>query len=104
MKKPQLKLIEIIAKNLPTQQIQSSINSVVSGEDAILAGTNEIKGEEVDPGKDYIIGNSLIRDINHKGRLKRAFKKLGKNGLILYCKQYMKNDSSELEQAINAAF
>ena len=52
----------------------------------------------------YIIGNSLIRDINHKGRLKRAFKKLGKNGLILYCKQYMKNDSSELEQAINAAF
>ena len=42
--------------------------------------------------------------MNHKGRLKRAFKKLGKTGLINYCKKYMKNDTGKLEEAINIAF
>ena len=104
MKKSQLKLIGIIAKNLPTQQIETPLNVIVSGEDAILAGTNEIKGEEVNSEKDYICGSALIRDINHKLRLKRAYKIRGKSGLISYCRQYMKNDSTKLEEAINTAF
>lgn len=105
MKKPQLKLIGIIANNLPNQGQASNINSVVSGEDAILAGTNEIEGKEVDPDKDYIIGNRLIMPVDHRARIKRAFKSNGKNGIIEYCKKFLKgNDSSELEEAINMVF
>ena len=104
MKKPQLKLLEIIAKNLPQQGIVSNINSIITGEDVILTNKNEINGEEVIPEKDYIVGNNLIREVDHKGRLKKAFKKLGKKGLIAYCKKYMKYDTGKLEEAINLAF
>ncbi len=105
MKKAQVKLIGIIANNLPNQGQVSNINSVVSGEDAILAGTTEIAGKEVEPGKEYIIGNHLIMAVDHIARLKRAFKSNGKNGIIEYCKKFLKgNDSSKLEEAINTAF
>ena len=49
MKKPQLKLLEIIAKNLPQQGVVSNINSIVTGEDVLLTNKNEINGEEVVP-------------------------------------------------------
>ena len=105
MKKPQLKLIEIIAKNLPQQGIVSNINAVVSGEDVLLTNKTEINGEEVEPEKDYIVGNRLIREVDHKGRLKKAFRKFGKTGLINYCKKYMKyDDAGRLEEVINIAF
>ena len=52
MKKPQLKLLEIIAKNLPQQGIVSNINSIVTGEDVLLTNKNEINGEEVIPEKE----------------------------------------------------
>ncbi len=105
MKKAQVKLIGIIANNLPNQGQVSNINSVVSGEDAILAGTDEIEGKEVDPDKNYVIGNHLIMPVDHIKRIKRAFKSNGKNGIIEYCKKFLKGkDSSELEQAINMAF
>ena len=105
MKKEQLKYIRIIANNLPNQGQVSNINSVVSGEDAILAGTTEIAGKEVEPGKEYIIGNHLIMAVDHIGRLKRAFKRHGKNGLIKYCKKFMKGkDTSQLVKVINMAF
>ena len=105
MKKSQVKLIGIIAKNLPNQGQASNINSIVSGEDAILAGTTEIAGKEVDPDKEYLIGNRLIMAVDHIARLKRAFKSNGKNGLIEYCKKFMKGkDTSELVEVINMAF
>ena len=92
MKKPQLKLIEIIAKNLPEQGQISNINTLVTGkdliEDVLLAGRKEAEVKGIEPGKDYIIPNVLVMPIDHKGRMKRAFKKLGKVGLINYCKKY----------------
>ena len=105
MKKPQVKLIEIIAKNLPSQSQVSNINSVVTGEDAILAGTSEIEGKAVDPEKEYIIPNRLIMPVDHVARIKRAFSSNGKNGIIEYCKRFLKGkDSSKLEEAINLVF
>jgi len=106
MNKIQLQLIDIIARNLPMNSQVSRINSIVKGEDAILAGTTEIDGEKVDPEKDYIIGNHLYREINHKKRIKRAFQKHGKPGLIKYCQKYMRNPkkSEKLIEAINEAF
>lgn len=105
MKKPQLKVIQIIANYLPVHGQASNINSIVSGEDAILAGTNEIEGKEVNPDKDYIIGNRLIMPVDHIKRIKRAFKSNGKNGIIEYCKRFLKGkDSSKLEEAINMVF
>ena len=105
MKKAQVKLIGIIANNLPNQGQVSNINSVVSGEDAILAGTTEIAGKEVEPGKEYIIGNHLIMAADHIKRIKRAFKSNGKNGIIEYCKKFMKGkDTSQLADAINMVF
>lgn len=104
MKKHQLKLIDIIVKNLPEEKQVSKINSVLSGEDAILAGTNEIDGKEVNPEKEYTVTNHLIIPVNHKLRMKRAFSKLGKKGLIAYCKKFIKGDSLKVEEAINMAF
>ena len=105
MKKSQVKLIGIIANSLPNQGQASNINSIVSGEDAILAGTTEIEGKEVDPEKEYIIGNRLIMAVDHKNRLKGMFKRHGKNGLIEYCKKFLKGkDCTKLEESINVAF
>ncbi|MCK5614235.1 hypothetical protein KAR91_70875 [Candidatus Pacearchaeota archaeon] len=105
MKKHQVKLIGIIAKALPGQSQASNINSIVSGEDAILAGTNEIEGKEVDPEKEYMIPNRLIMPVDHIKRIKRAFKSNGKNGIIEYCEKFLKRgDSTELEEAINMVF
>jgi len=104
MKKPQLKLIEIIAKNLPQEHQSSNIHSLVSGEDVLLTNKAEVNGEEVEPEKEYLVANQLIMKVDHKKRLKRAFAKLGRAGLIQYCQKYMKHENRKLEDAINLAF
>ena len=67
MKKAQLNIIKIISDNLPNQSQASNINSVVSGEDAILAGTNEIDGKEGFGRKQALPGRRR-RDIDSKVR------------------------------------
>jgi len=109
MKKSQVKLIEIIAKNLPNQEQVSNINTKVTGqdliEDVLLGGRKESDIKEVDPEKEYIIPNRLVMPVDHIARMKRKLKRYGKSGLIEYCKQYMKNkNTSKLEEAINMAF
>lgn len=109
MKKPQLELIKIIAKNLPEQSQISNINTVVTGNDIfegiLLGGRNEVEGKGIDPDKKYIIPNILAMPVDHIKRIKRVFKSNGKNGIIEYCKKFLKGkDSSELEEAINMVF
>ena len=109
MKKEQLKYIRIIANNLPDQGQVSKINTKVTGHDLIedvrLGGRKESDIKEVDPEKEYIIPNRLIMAVDHIARLKRAFKRHGKNGLIEYCKKFMKEkDTSQLVEVINMAF
>ena len=109
MKKAQVKLIHIIANNLPNQGQVSKINTLVTGQDLIedvrLGGRKESDIKEVDPDKEYIIPNSLVMAVDHVARIKRTFKSHGKNGIIEYCKKFLKGkDSTKLEEASNMAF
>lgn len=109
MKKAQVKLIGIIANNLPNQGQVSNINTLITGndifEDILLGGRSEVEGKGIDPDKEYIIPNILVMPVDHIKRIKRAFKSNGKTGIIEYCKRFLKGkDSSKLEEAINMVF
>ena len=68
MKKPQLKLIEIIANNLPEQGQVSNINTLVTGqelkEDVLLGGRKESDIKEVEP--DWNICRHCKKIMNEK--------------------------------------
>jgi hypothetical protein len=90
MNKELLKQINMIARNLPTMAYTAMMYpSKITGEDVLLAGTKEIDGEEVDILKEYIIKTPLIRDVDHVKRLKEAYKRNRRAGVIAYLKPYV---------------
>ena len=102
MNKKTAKLFEVLAGHLPDRLIASTYQKTLKGEDVILAGTLEIDGKKIDPEKEYRIDNNLIREVNHKLRLKKAFKTKGKQGVIDYCKRFLKPEKHEaLVEAID---
>ena len=85
--------IKSMANILPDEFYNSSYVTVLSGEDALLCGHVEIGGEKVEVGKKYNYSNTLVRDVNHKLRMKKAFKNRGKEGLKRYIELFTgKND------------
>ncbi len=97
-----VKALDVLADFLPDRMQHSTYQKTLKGEDAILAGTLEIDGEKVDPEKDYVVQNNLFREVNHKLRMKKAFKKHGKKGVIHYCKKFVKAEKqNELTNAID---
>ena len=90
MNKTALKIINNISKELPVQMFTAAIERRrLSGADAILANQKEIGGKPVDPEGNYIMKMPVRRNIDHKLRMKRIYKKRGKVGLITYLKPYV---------------
>ncbi len=93
MNKKALQIISKFSQELPAIQYTAAIyNSKISGTDVLLAGTKQINGEDVDTEKQYSCKTPLIRDIDHKKRMKRIYNKRGKIGLITYLKPFCKKD------------
>jgi hypothetical protein len=89
MNKQTLKIIDQLSKRLqPETYHASDINTKITGEDVLLTNCKEINGEEVVFERDYTCKVPLIRKINHKLRMKKAYNKNGKAGLMLYLKPY----------------
>lgn len=86
MNKKALKFISQLSDLLPLQLYNSNYTVKCSGEDALLSGHTEIDGEVIIPEKDYVLNNTLQKDVSHKRRLKRVYAKRGKAGLITYLK------------------
>lgn len=90
MNKKALKIIGKISNELPLQLFTAAIeNRRVSGEDVIQANTKEIDGKPVDPKGTYTMRLPVKREIDHKGRMKKIYKKRGKVGLITYLRPYV---------------
>ena len=89
MNKKALKIISKISNQLPVQLYNTKYRVKCSGEDVILAGTDEIEGKKIDPKKDYILNSILQRGVDHKSRMKKIYNKRGKIGLITYLKPYV---------------
>jgi hypothetical protein len=94
MKKKQLKVLGLIAEKLPRVTYLASMERAEwTGEDALLAGTEEIDGKPVDPEKTYQVRVPLVRDWDHKRRMKEAYKREGRMGVIKYCRPFVRPDS-----------
>ncbi len=78
MNKKALKFISQLSDLLPLQLYNSKYAVKCSGEDALLSGHTEIDGEVIIPEKDYVLNNTLQKDVSHKRRLKRVYTKHGK--------------------------
>jgi len=90
--KTKLKVIKAISDILPKQQYQFKGRQKLLGSDAILAGHKEIEKQEIDPEKEYILNMPYSNSVNHYNRLKRAYKRHGRSGIINYCKPYIKKE------------
>jgi hypothetical protein len=84
------RFIDGVCMQLPVDGYSVKDTCKVSGEDVLLSNTNEINGEEVDPEKEYLMNIPRYHSVNHKRRMKRAFKTNGLDGLISYLKKYTK--------------
>ena len=88
MNKRALKIISDISKKLPSTLYNSIYKVKCSGSDALLSGQTKIDGLPINPKGSYVMNNTLQREIDHKSRMKRIYKKRGKIGLMTYLKPY----------------
>ena len=97
MKKKVIKYLEIIAETLPDKKYITEEEQLLSGEDAILTGI------QADKDKDYLLTVPTIHIANHKLRLKKAYKKGGKEGVVDYIKDYFKpSEMVRISRLINS--
>lgn len=93
MHKVVLKHIDEIANLLPQVKYNAAVErQKITGVDVRLSGAKEIEGERVDPNKNYLINVPVIREVDHKQRMKRAYKRSGKVGVIHYLRPYVEPD------------
>lgn len=73
MNKLTLKIINIIAAELPEEKYMLLENDLITGEDALLSGNKEINGRPVEKDKLYEMDVPIIREANHRssGNLRR---------------------------------
>lgn len=90
MNKRHLKIINEIANVLPKTQYAAKDRRLVKGEDLILANQTEIDGEPVDPDKEYLMHLPMTIQVNHTNRIKKAFKRHGRAGVIQYVRPFIK--------------
>ena len=81
--KTNLILIEV-AKHIPKSSRVVYYPSSIIGSDLILSGTNTVEGCLVDPKRDYVMKAPVYYEINHYKRMKKAFKKNGRDGIVRY--------------------
>jgi hypothetical protein len=87
-----LKQIDMLAKQLPPVLYHAALeNSVISGDEAKLTGLKLEDGELLEDEM-YLYKYPLQRLIDHKSRMKKAYKRRGKVGIIDYCSKYIKED------------
>lgn len=93
MNKTALKVISNISKQMPVILFDAAIERrKTKGEDLLLGGVKEVEGQPVDPEKEYYMTLPVRRTIDHKMRMKNAYSRAGKFGLITYLKPYVKPD------------
>ena len=85
------KFIHKLAINLPAVKYAARDKRFVSGSDLILAGHDK-EDKNIDPEGRYEIGIPFELPVNHERRLKRAYKRNGKEGLIHYLKPFTQPD------------
>lgn len=93
MNKKEQKTIQKIAKILPVQMYEFTGKAKVKGSDLVLTGTTTVKGEDVDPEKEYMMDLPHRHDVNHYLRMKKAFKKRGTTAIINYCQPFIKPEA-----------
>lgn len=96
--KSQMKFLNALSDIFPQQQYSFKGTTKVTGEDAILAGNTEINGKEINPDEEYTMTMPFTNTVNHKNRLKSAFRRNGRSGVIKYCKPYYKKEKFGLVQ------
>lgn len=80
---------------LPKRAYAVADTCLVDGSDVILAGTERIKGKEVDPQKQYMMSIPRYHHIDHARRLQRVFRRKGKPGIYEYLKDFVKPEGLE---------
>jgi hypothetical protein len=88
-------LIKGLASKLQPETYAVKDMCSIKGEDVLLAGTDMMDGEKVDPEKEYQMTLPRYHEFNHLRRIRRASKKSGFSGFWLYIKKYIPaNDQS----------
>jgi hypothetical protein len=99
--KKSLTIISVIAETMQSDSYAFYEKQTISGEDVLLTNTHELNGQQVVKEKDYQISVPVFNQVNHKRRLKRAYESDGLEGLMNYCKKYLKEERvKELEGLI----
>jgi hypothetical protein len=94
MNKTALKHIDKIAKKLPQKFFTAAMQpKKISGKDAILAGHKLIDDKPIDPEAVYILKIPVNREVDHKLRMKKIYKRRGKIGIITYLRPFVKKES-----------
>jgi hypothetical protein len=95
--------IRDMAKKLPQQSYTVTDRVTLQGTDARLADVKEIDGQPVDPEKEYTMTLPRVHIVNHKRRMRRAYKKGGKGPLIDYVIKFVPLENRfKMIQFINA--
>ena len=100
MNKTALKYISELAKHCTTYlEPVGKENSMWTGKDLKLSGVvnhKNLKDDEL-----YPVPYEVLRDVNHKLRMKKAYNKRGKHGLVSYVAPFIQpNDRIRVESFI----
>jgi hypothetical protein len=91
MNKQALRFIDKLSGNPPVIMFDAAIERRRTlGADLLLGNVKEVEGKPVDPKKEYLMKLPVRREMDHKMRLKNAYKKAGKVGLITYLRPFIK--------------
>lgn len=91
MNKTALKYVSELSKHCPTILEQSCVEkSWWTGSDLLLSGVQN--QQNLKPDELYPVPYPVLREVNHKIRLKKQYKRHGKNGIINYLKPFIQVD------------
>lgn len=84
---------KMMAENLPAIYYIAIDRQSIKGEEVLLTGLEippELEEEVTNnPDKEFTFNNKIYIPINHKRRIRRAYKRGGKKGVIAYLKPYL---------------
>ncbi len=97
-------LFKMMAKNLPLDVYTYKERYKITGQDVELIGVENIEFEippdileqmKEEPEKEFNLTGGAVHDKNHLRRIRRAYKRSGKKGVIAYIKPYLKPEQVE---------
>lgn len=83
------KKLRTLAGMLPAKAYATSEQQEIKGEDLLLCGHKEVKGEAIDPEKTYFMKMPVYNEMNHYRRMKKVFLQLGRDGLKRYLRPFV---------------